>query len=166
MGMAKAVNYKKVKQKADKLYSELLSLPVDTSKQEVIKKYRNWVSINKRIFCQLRIQSLDNLYDWAGIGIDFIEKWENITEKFSNQLQRESKPAMGTYKKLRGYAIDFRKNNPDLPPVPELTYQNLRIIELQNLQQWCIDAKKAAETDFQQGKIGFLQELTPEEPSE
>jgi hypothetical protein len=63
----------------------------------------------------------------------------------------------------------LRHSNPNLPLLPPTEADPF--LGLQTVSEWCINAvdlaeKEKAERESHQGKIGFLGELTPEDPSE
>ena len=92
--------------------------------------------------------------------IDSKGKEEHLTEPAVEE-------AKAVYAHARKIAIWLRKSKPDLPPLTPT--ETDPFLGLQTIQDWCIEAEKTrqpAETDSQQSKIGFLQELPPEEQCE
>ena len=129
--MSKSLEYEKIKQSADKIYDELMGLPSEATKEQIIAKYDQWISTFDRMFYFYLCESIDDLYDLAKEGIELIKKLKEVRKhKYRSKLKEQKYPVMSVYKDIRERFRDFRNNcSYDLPPLPKRWYKELRIYE-------------------------------------
>ena len=145
--MAKSAEYEKVKQSADKKYTELMSLPSEATKDEIIEKYEAWLTKCEKPLLydnHYSIKSIDDLDEFAGEGLECIEKMDKAHEAYPQYLPEQSILAIKIYKEADKYVDTLSREN-SLPVLQRNREKLLTIDELRAIRKWCLQIQLAAE---------------------